>query len=467
MSDFTQYLNMAEKGSIFLEDTTPDEVLDIIKEFDNNNKSSDIPIVVIKHCAPTLSKLYNNCMSRGTFPDELKLGVITPIHKKGPKDDVGNYRPISTFPIFGKIFEKILYSRIYSFMSQRNLICDTQFGFRQNHSTSHAIHHSINFIKGSHMLNKHVIGIFIDLSKAFDTIDHKKLLYKLYNYGIRGLAYNLIKSYLSNRYQCVKIEDQKSENVLVKYGVPQGSVLGPLLFLLYINDLKNIITHKNCKIILYADDTNIFIAFDTISNATQLSNDVLLRIQGYMYANLLHINIDKSCCMYFPPNRKYINFSNAKPKKNKGKGSTSDPAIEKMGIEIYLGSASLKEVTETRFLGVIFDPTLDWNAHIKSLLKKLKTSFAIIKRISSYIPPENHKDIYHTLFESHLSYCISVRGGTKKKLIDRIFTLQKSAIRYLFGDYESFLDKFNTAARTRPFGEQCLSANSYCKEHTK
>ena len=186
-----------------------------------------------------------------------------------------------------------------------------------------------------------------------------------------------------------------------------------------------------------------------------------------MYANLLHINIDKSCCMYFPPNIKYTNFSNAKPKKNKGKGSTSDHAIEKMGIEIYLGSVSLKEVTETRFLGVNFDPTLDWNAHIKSLLKKLKTSFAIIKRISSYIPPENHKNIYHTLFESHLSYCISVWGGTKKKLIDRIFTLQKSAIRYILGDYDSFLDKFNTAARTQPFGEQYLSANFYCKEHMK
>ena len=234
-------------------------------------------------------------MRRGTFPDELKVGVITPIHKKGPKDDVGNYRPISTLPIFGKIFEKVLYSRIYNFMTQRNLICDTQFGFRHNHSTSHAIHHSINFIKESHALNKHVVGIFIDLSKAFDTIDLKTLLYKLYNYGIRGLAYNLIKSYLSNRYQCVKIEDQKSENVLVKYGVPQGSVLGPLLFLLYINDLMNIITHKNCKIILYADDTNIFIACDTISNAIQLSNDVLVRIQDYMYSNLLHINIDKSC----------------------------------------------------------------------------------------------------------------------------------------------------------------------------
>ena len=148
-SNFTNYLQKPEQDSIFLEDTTPDEVLDIIKEF-NNNKSNDIPIVVIKHCAPiiapTLSKLYKNCMSRRTFPDELKLVVITPIHKKGPKDDVGNYRPISTLPIFGKIFEKILYSRIYNFMSQHNIICDTQFGFCQNHSTSHAIHHSINFI---------------------------------------------------------------------------------------------------------------------------------------------------------------------------------------------------------------------------------------------------------------------------------------------------------------------------------
>ena len=129
-SNFTNCLQKPEEGSIFLEDTTPDEVLDIIKEFDNN-KSSDIPIVVIKHCAqiiaPTLSKLYNNCMSRGTFPDELKLGVITPIHKKVPKDDVGNYRPMSTLPIFGKIFKKILYSRIYNSMSQHNIIFDTQF----------------------------------------------------------------------------------------------------------------------------------------------------------------------------------------------------------------------------------------------------------------------------------------------------------------------------------------------------
>ena len=152
----------------------------------------------------------------------------------------------------------------------------------------------------------------------------------------------------------------------------------------------------------------------------QLSNDVLVRIQDYMYSDLLHINIDKSCCMYFLLCRKYINFGNTKPKKDNGEGITSDPSIEKKGIDIFLGNVALKEVTETPFLGVMFDPTLDWNVHIKSLTKKLKTSFAIIKRISSYIPPENHKNIYHTLFESHLLHCISVWGGTKNKLIDGI-----------------------------------------------
>ena len=192
-------------------------------------------------------------MQAGSFPDVLKNGRITPTHKKGPKDNIENYRPISTLPIFGKIFEKILYKRMYSFFCTKNTISNTQFGFTTQHSTSHAIHHSVNFINKSHIDNKHVIGIFIDLSKAFDTIDHKILLQKLYNYGIRGSAQNLINSYLYNRYQHVKVDNETSDNLLVKFGVPQGSVLGPLLFLIYINDIINTVKSDNCKFVLYAE----------------------------------------------------------------------------------------------------------------------------------------------------------------------------------------------------------------------
>ena len=226
--NFKKFLHKSEQSSLFLNDTEINEVIDIIKEF-GNNKSSDFPIVVVKHCAPiiapTLCRLYNSCMLSGSFPDELKLGIITPVYKKRQKDKIENYRPISALPIFGKIFEKLLYSRIYDFMIERKIICENQFGFRKDHSTSHAINHSVNFIKESHALKKHVIGIFIDLSKVFNMINHNTLLQKLYNYGIRGITHNLIRSYLSNRFQCVKIDDVKSEKLGVQYGVPQGSVL--------------------------------------------------------------------------------------------------------------------------------------------------------------------------------------------------------------------------------------------------
>ena len=258
--NFSEYLKKSCSSSIFLHDCTSVEISKIISELENG-KASDIPIRLIKESShiisPLLEKYFNYCIQEGIFPDELKVGRITPIYKKDNEELFENYRPVSTLAIFGKILEKLIYTRFYSFLTAKNILHENQFGFRKEHSTSHALNYSISHIEKPLKNKSHVLGIFIDLSKAFDTIDHEKLLNKLHNYGIRGNAHKLITSYLTNRSQYTSVLGENSDKLLIKFGVPQGSVLGPLLFLLYINDICNSTTLG--VFILFADDTNIFV----------------------------------------------------------------------------------------------------------------------------------------------------------------------------------------------------------------
>ena len=197
--DFQHFLKNRVNRSMFLSPATVDEIHEIIHNF-KNDKASDISIFVLKKCSSLISgkltKFINSFMDDGYFPHILKIGKITPIYKKDDPQKLGNYRPISILPISGKVFEKVIYSRLYSFMNCMNVIYNMQFGFRKNHSTSHAINYSINKILGEVEKKRHVIGIFIDLSKAFDTIDHRKLLVKLEHYGVRGVCHKLLASYL-------------------------------------------------------------------------------------------------------------------------------------------------------------------------------------------------------------------------------------------------------------------------------
>ena len=216
LPSFLDYMPPRTSQSIYFYDCDSSEISEIIAEL-KNGKASDFPIRVIKKLShilsPALAIQYNKLISEGIFPTILKLGKITPIFKKDNEELLENYRPVSTLPIFGKIFEKIIYRRLYSFLVSQGILHESQFGFRKSHSTSHALNYSIFHIQEALKKGLHVLGIFIDLSKAFDTIDHKILLKKLEIYGIRGIPLKLMESYLWNREQCVSVLDELSRRI--------------------------------------------------------------------------------------------------------------------------------------------------------------------------------------------------------------------------------------------------------------
>ena len=457
-ADYQYYLRNRVQKSIFLSPTSPKELEEIVGNLEND-KSSDISIVILKKCfkfiSGNVSGFFNKFMESAEFPDILKIGKITPIFKKGNPQLLDNYRPVSVIPIFAKIFEKVIYSRLYSFFTAMNVIYDKQYGFRKNHSTTHAINYSINKILSEIESKNHVVGIFVDLSKAFDTIDHQKLLTKLEHYGIRGICHDLLRSYLSNRKQFTNFQQTLSDECSVEYGVPQGSVLGPLLFLIYINDIVN--CSDLGTFVLFADDTNIFISGKSKAEAYDNANLVLDNVFKYMIKNQLHINMSKSVHMYFRPS---LNFSDR----------LTCARVREHGSEyvIKIGKEKLKKVDKVKFLGVIIDEDLKWEPHVQHLAQKLKSALVMIKRIIKFIPRSEYMKIYDALFKSHLSYCISSWGGIPAAKLQGLFSIQKRCIRLLFGTEYSYdhSEYYKTCARARPY-EEHMSNKNFCLEHTK
>ena len=283
--------------SFFLRPTEESEVKKIIAELKDGAPGKDgIMSKCLKcisdHVAIHLTRLINLYFSQGIFPNELKVALVSPLYKAKDPMIFSNYRPIPLLPLFSKILEKLMYNRLLSFLNKCKIMNKNQFGFRNNHFTSMALLIMLENIRNALDNGECAIGIFLDFKKAFGTVNHDILLNKLYNYGIRGIALKWFKSYLSNQYHIVKYNNHESDRLKILCGVPQGSILGLLLFLVYINDLPMV--SSLFMPILYADDTNLFCTNDKLDILVNEINVELVKIFTWVRVNkLLEYRKDK------------------------------------------------------------------------------------------------------------------------------------------------------------------------------
>ena len=416
MSDvsFNHYLREVRNPSHFsFTPTTENEIENIIMSF--QSKKCDIstyPIEALKiiKCliSPLLAKIVNNSLNSGVFPQILKTGRVVPIFKSGDRKQVGNYRPISVLPILSKIFEKVVFNQLYQYFDAFNLLTSCQFGFRRKNSTSDAIINNLQYIYDNLDSGHTVISIFLDFSKAFDCVDHHILLKKMSVYGVCGVELGWFQSYLTNRDQFVSLDCQTSECRPVVCGVPQGSILGPLLFLIFINDFPN--SSNFFKFTLFADDSTLTCKFknDSVRMISNTLNQEMSKVFQWLNSNKIKVNIDKC---------NFINFSYRK-----------QIALQ----PIRVNSSYILETDQIKFLGIIIDKHLTFKYHINAISTKISRSVGLLHRLKFYLPPEILKTLYYSFVYPYMHYCIESWFGTSQTVLGGVRVLQKRAIRAIF-----------------------------------
>ena len=442
-NNYKKYCVHPIPNSMFCEPVEINELTNLIGNLNNNKGAGpdNIGPRLLKEISPAIIQpllyIINLSLSTGVVPDKLKLAKVIPIYKKGEHSLPQNYRPISLLSIFHKILEKIMAKRLKDYLTTSSILYSYQFGFRQNHSTVLALIDVTDDIY-SHLENdEYVLGIYLDLQKAFDTVDHTILLWKLHNYGIRGVVHSWFTSYLSNRMQYTFVNNYTSSKLPVSCGVPQGSVLGPLLFLLYINDLPNSLPEEKIK--LFADDTNLFVSAKTIKELESKANLHLLSLDNWLKANKLHLNIDKTCYSVFSPNKNCV------------------PTLT-----IKVSDIKIKCVKECKYLGIIIDNELKWTSHIESVLQKLKRLLGIFYKMRYKLPDWCLRNIYFAFVHPYILYGLEVYGNTYPSYLDKLTVLNNKLLRILQKKErtccnESLYLQYNTLPPVQLFNYQVLN----------
>ena len=411
---FSSFLKNPNLNSLVLTPTTTEEIAKVIGSFSKSKASgpNSIPVKILKlinqSISMPISALINSSFESGIFPSVLKISKVIPVFKnKGSPLEVSNYRPISLLSNIEKIFEKVIYSRVINFLEENHQIYSRQFGFRKAHSTENTLINIVERIRASIDKGEFVCGVFVDLQKAFDTVDHEILLAKLEHYGVRDITNTLFRSYLSNRSQFVYVANSKSQLKSINHGVPQGSVLGPLLFLLYINDLHQCI--KKSETYHFADDTHLLNFSKTVWNLCGRVNSDLRALVSWLNANKISLNASKTEFVIFCSPWKRMDCI---------------PRLKLFG-KILTPSKSVK------YLGVHLDEHLNWKVHIGIVAAKLRRANGAISKLRHYVPHDVLLNVYHAIFVSHIRYASQIWGLCDNTVTHRIQVLQNTAMRLI------------------------------------